>query len=307
MKRVLLFAFILAIVLLGCQKKAEISTVETPKETGTVVEESPVATEESAAAREKTKIGSNDELLLCWMKFPPTYISSEEGTAAEIANMVLKEMGQKYRWVDVAGIEWDKIMQDLKSGKYHAFPGLMQTEDQAKMFNFSKPYTFDGNAIFVKKGTLPEVKGNTEEEIIKSLSGKKIGLLKVLEGIIKGYIREYTPVLCENQGEIITRLMNNEFEVGVAPFAIANEQIKTGNLPLEMRGPLVNVSPGGVAFSKTLDPEVVDRWNKAYISVRKKGLLEPIYAKYSVLDAKLHQPEKLDKIEADFLAKQQGK
>lgn len=307
MKKAFLFILAFALVLgfIGCQKKAEISTeptatVEPTKEPAVV---SPAATDASEAEREKIKIGPNDELLVCWMKFPPTYISTEEGTASEITNLVLKEMGQKYKWVDVAGNDWSKIMQDLKAGTYHAFPSLIQTEDQAKMFNFSKPFTFDGQAVFVWKGTLPDVKGETEEELIKSLSGKKIGVVKVFEGVIKKYIRDYTPVLCADQAEVITKLVNKEFEVGVAPFGLANEQIKSNKLPLEKRGPLVETSPAGVAFSKVIDPEIIDRWNKAYKAVQAKGLLEPIYAKYPIMDAKMHQPAMLDKIEADYLAK----
>lgn len=292
MKKLLVFCLGLVLILsffAGCKNDADVVTEETEEAT---TKEAAVPAEETTAAEEKrtmTKIGRNDEFIIATMHIPPYHYANDEGEIdlekgflMEIAIATLKEMGQKFRFINTTGIDWDKQMQDLKAGEFHMWYSLFDTADQKVMFNFAVPSGGSGFRFFEHKERPSGVVGNTDEKLYKSISGKKVATIKTLKAALTDKNRDFEALIGKDQFAIFDMVMDGKADVAYSPDGAGWGYIIENKLPLQAAGNILEYQSFAPAFSKTVDAEIIERWNKAYKTVRDKGIIKQILAKYGM-------------------------
>jgi ABC-type amino acid transport substrate-binding protein len=289
----LMLTLLLVFSFIGCQKKPTVTT-ETIKESS--AKETETTKEEDTVKRALKKIGPQDELLVYYYNLEPYFFTDESGPLKgihyDIVNEVMKEMGQKFKWI-LLDPDINKALQDLKAGEVHMCPGLIKTPDQAKVYNFSNTILWIYFAMVVPKDSNLEIKGATTEEKYQELAGMTVTggkpeLDPVIETLRK-YNKEIKTIVVPFQNDALPKVVNKEADIALIPDASLIE-IEKQNLPLKPIA-FYGLSEVGNAFSKSIDPEIFDRWNKAYDKLVKAGLYERLNKKYGTIISNIKPTE----------------
>lgn len=291
MKKLFVSIMILVLVLafFGCQKKQEITTEESVKKE--VEKPKTEETKEEEVRKTLKKIGPQDELLVHYLTLEPYYFFEEgksepvSGWYYELVTEMMKEMGQtKIKWVQF-GPDAAKSLQDLKAGEVHMMPALIKREKYIKTYNFSDPISWTSMGIFVHKDSNIKIEGDTAEKIYEEMAGKTVAGLKTYIEPVELKLRELdkkiNPVLVAEQNDSLDKLVNKEAEIGMVPYEGGITEVKKNNLPVKaiaIYDPLATCT----AFSQQIDPEIVDRWNKAFMKLKESGIYERLNKKYNV-------------------------
>ena len=274
---------------LGCTKKQEVSVKEAEKEEPKKEAPEKKVEPEKQETRTLKVIGPNDEFLIATMEIPPySYqtedgkIDEEKGWLIEVGVAVLKDMKQKYRWINTQEIQWDKQIQDLKTGEYHMWFSLFVTGDQAKMFNFALPSGGSSQGIFVMKDNPQGIGGETKEEFTKSLKGKKLTALQIMKAsILENLGRDFEIVIAKDQFDVLDKVASGEMDAGLSPGDGGLVYIAEKNLPLKIVFSYER-QVFAPAFSLVLDTSLIDRWNASFVKLLKDGTINKIREKYGV-------------------------
>jgi hypothetical protein len=289
---VLLFVVVFTFGFMGCEKKTEITTEETKVEetTETKAEETKAEetkAEETAERRELPIIGPNDTLKVLTYDIEPWGFKGEdgkpttEGLATQLAVDIFKEMGQKYELIFVDySIPNDKWQQDLKTGKYHVWLNQIKGPDEVKMWAFGDTNLWTGYAIYAHEDheglNLPE--SATEVDLFAALVGKQIAVIKPFVEVARRINRDVELVTLTGQLEINSAVAKKEIEFGMNDLFFTELPLVE---PIKRVGPLFGHGQAGAAFTRMIDPEIIDRYNAAYQKLRKKpGYIENFTKKY---------------------------
>ncbi|MBB6479965.1 substrate-binding periplasmic protein [Spirochaeta isovalerica] len=212
---------------------------------------------------------------------PGMYLGEDgevHGFYVDLEKMVMKEMGQAYHFYPYSSIA--DIFVGFKSGIYHSALSTPDVPDYQALFDLSIPYEILHYVTFVRVDN-NEIKGDTREEIIKSLYGKKVGVQT--QGHIYQALRDYKEI------ELV------EYETTTKALEALNAGLldavpdvkRIGEYYRNLKG--WNIKPVGepiinheicTSFSKALDPSLVERYDKALKKLIDEGKVKTLWESY---------------------------
>lgn len=276
--KLLILSIVLLLINLSCSEEAKVTTEkiqdQTESETDTVQEE---ITEEKPLLR----IGTGDELLLyVRADYEPYMFLNKDnelsGFYVDIEKAIMEEMNQKYKmipWTDIG-----KVIQDVKVGVVHGVLGCPQTADMEKMFQLSDVISTLEAVTFVHNDNT-DIGGNTKEEVIKSLYGKKVGIQArdAIFELLSPY-KDITVIEYKTGTEALEKLANKEVDAKPEVREIAMYNAKMNNWPIKPVGvPIMSSILTTTGFYQGINPEFMKRYNSALKRIKDSGLYDQIY------------------------------
>ena len=169
--------FALVLNFTGCNRKTNV-TVETVSDNLVEVEKPLEQVPGNQSQNPLLAIFPEDELILAVRSDyePFMWLDSNgelTGWLVDVERTIWDELGQSYRMVPYDDV--GKMGQDVKSGVAHAALAVPYTPDYEKIFNLGEPWIFMDLMVFVRQET-DSIGGDTSEECIESLFGKKVGV-----------------------------------------------------------------------------------------------------------------------------------
>jgi polar amino acid transport system substrate-binding protein len=280
MKRLVLVT--LTLLLLGCQSKNTITIRDQPERT------SPgeaTTTSETGPRDELTtvNIGSDDELLIIWNmigkpgQFPDQH-GNPVGLQPDVVRAIMERMGQNYRWVREDN--YDLLFLKLKVGEVHVCTPTVITPERLRVYKFADVQdTIDFHFWVHEDNT--DIGGDTPEQVIQSLFGKKLGVIhgnNVYESL-----RQYTEihfVFYEQNLDLWPDLANKKIDAIQAVDNVAYGQKQEHGYPIKPAGALVNALPYAAAFYSGVDDEFIDRYNEALRAIKEDGTYDALKEKW---------------------------
>lgn len=200
------------------------------------------------------------------------------GFYVDLEKMVMKKMGQNYRFVPYYDIGPAALA--LKSGTHHSALAVPDVPDYRSMLNLTLPYEIITYVTYVQKDdTL--VGGDTKEKIINSFHGKRVGVQTL--GHIYQILRDIKEIeLVEYPTTTKAMEALNRGDVHVVP-----ENRETGEYYAKKNGWQVK-QVGGVilsyknttGFSRIYDTGVIERYNKALQNLINDGSVVKLWESY---------------------------
>ncbi|MEK8127805.1 amino acid ABC transporter substrate-binding protein [Paenibacillus filicis] len=232
----------------------------------------PAAASPTPAAAAKTiKVGGQPD------SYPYTFKEGNEikGFNVDIVNAITSQAGYKVEW---SLADWNGIVGQLEVGKIDTVRNFAITDERKQKFNFTKPYSFSGAQLLVKKD-------NNTIQSLKDMKGKKVGA---------ALGQNYANVLKENDpaGEIqlITyetqEVAYKDLEAGRIDAYVAGResllvQIKEKSLPFKLAGEPFGEKAVAFPFHKTKENDaIIADFDKAIDDLRSKGKLKEIAEKW---------------------------
>lgn len=278
MKKVLLCLSILSIFI-SCSKKDEL-IVDSMTETEN---QKVMQSDDNVENKPQIIVDKNDivRIMVRGDGAPGMFLGDDgevHGFYVELEKMIMKEMGQKY--IFEAYTDVGPVVQALKTGTAHIALSVPDLPDYRSIVYLSIPYEILNYVTFIKDENI-DIKGATKDEIIKSLSGKRVGVQT--QGHIWQILREYKDI------ELIdypttTKAMEalNMGYVDAVP-----ENRETGNYYLERNS--WNVKHIGetilsytitTGISRRFDPSFLERYNMALQFLIDSGEVEALWESY---------------------------
>lgn len=282
MKKTLIVIAVLLFLLVSCTKRQsslELGEESSAETQGTVQEESSAAEE----VREIPAVGPNDTVVIGVRSdaAPDMYLDENgelQGFYVELEKLVMEEMGQAYELYpyDDVGV----AIQLIKNGLMHNALAVPDLPDYRTFLDLSIPFERLNFVTFVPHGNT-DIGGDSVEEIIESLHGKRVGV--------------------QTRGHIFQVLWEiKEIELfEYATSTLAMEDLAAGNLDAvpevewiglyyaELNGwavepvgvPIIS-QPVTTGFSKEVDSTLVDRYNVALQAIIDDGRYKEVYERF---------------------------
>ncbi|MBN2656014.1 MAG: transporter substrate-binding domain-containing protein [Spirochaetales bacterium] len=212
---------------------------------------------------------------------PGMYLGEDghvHGFYVELEKMVMKEMGQAYHFYPYSSIA--DIFVGFRSGVYHSALATPDVPDYQALFDLSIPYEILHYVTFVREDN-NEIKGDTREEIIKSLYGKKVGVQT--QGHIYQALRDYKEIELveyETTTKALEALDAGLLEAVPDVKRIGEHYKKLNGWAIKPVGePIINHEIC-TSFSKALDPSLVERYNIALKKLIDTGKVKALWESY---------------------------
>ncbi|HOH46283.1 MAG TPA: transporter substrate-binding domain-containing protein [Candidatus Cloacimonadota bacterium] len=207
------------------------------------------------------------------ISYPPyEYIDSKgrpSGYNVELSKIVAEELGMTpvFRLA-----KWNRIREDLDSGKIDLVQGMAFSTARAQTVFFSNPHTRTWRAVFVRK--------NSKAQSIKDLMGARI-LLQ--EGdIAKEYFtnQEFSGELIElpNQDNALHLVNSGTGDAALVNYMLGMYLVQNQNLT-EVKALQGEVFPKFYCMASK-DPELIERVNDVLERISSDGRLEELHAKW---------------------------
>lgn len=171
-------------------------------------------------------------------------------------------------------VSWKQHQLDLKSGARDFAAGATFTKERSEYVYFSKPYRFEENSLFVRRGEEDKIKFNTVGEMLKEVELKSYRL-----GVVDGFIYadpkiniwlndpDNEPFINRSVDdyESIKKLLGGEIDGFFSDRLVGATAIWRGNLGKKINEvPLGIKTPIHLMFSKkTVSPAMVEKFDKA--------------------------------------------
>lgn len=281
LKRIII-CFLIAFLSVSCKKKEEL-IIEEPSSQ----DREAVKTTEEAAEDEERKplinLTTEDtaQILVRADGAPGMYLGSDgevHGFYVDLEKMIMNEMGQKHLFVPYSDV--GPAVQAFKSGVHHVALSVPDLPDYRGFMELSIHYEILNYVTFVQNNNM-DIKGETKEEIIKSLHGKKVGVQT--QGHIYQILREIKEI------EIVeypttTKAMEalNQGLLDAVPDVkrIGDYYSKLNNWEIKPVGKAIISHKISTGFSQAIDPSFVDRYNVALEKIISDGRLETLWSSY---------------------------
>ncbi|MBP6986298.1 MAG: transporter substrate-binding domain-containing protein [Alphaproteobacteria bacterium] len=102
------------------------------------------------------------------------------GLDIELTRAITKLAGKS---LEYKSIDWQQHQKDLASGKIDFVSGATKAPEREKLYHFSKPYRYEENAYFVRRGEESNLTFTSIAEFLNELSVNKQKI-----GVIEGYV-----------------------------------------------------------------------------------------------------------------------
>jgi len=197
------------------------------------------------------------------------------GWIIDVEKAIMEEMGQNYRMIPYDDAE--TATRETREGVYHSLVAVPFTPDFEKYFYMAEPWINLGVYIFVHEDTR-DIGGTTREKSIRSLYGKTVGIQG--KGFSYNLLKDYEEIeLVEYPlgSDALRKVADRTVDAKVEILQPALYQAKNEALPVKPAGvPLIDVS-GTLGFSRGVDPEIVERYNRALKTIQDNGTFDRIY------------------------------
>lgn len=212
---------------------------------------------------------------------PGMYLGEDgevHGFYVDLEKLVMKEMGQAYHFYPYSSIA--SIFVGYKSGIYHSALATPDVPDYRALFYLSIPYEILHYVTFVREENR-EIKGETREDIIKSLYGKKVGVQT--QGHIYQVLRDYKEIELVEY-ETTTKALE-DLDAGlldavpdVKRIGEYYRNLKEWNIK-PVGEPIINHEIC-TSFSKSLDPSFVEKYDEALKKLIDNGQVRILWESY---------------------------
>lgn len=212
---------------------------------------------------------------------PGMYLGEDgevHGFYVDLERIVMEEMGQAYEFS--AYFDLGPIIQRIKSGTVHSALAAFDLPAYRSVSDLSIPFERLNFVTFVEENN-QDIGGNTVEEIIESLHGKKVGvqtqghIYQVLVEVKEIELLEYPTTT-----QALEALAAGELD------AVPDVE-RIGRYYSQLNG--WNIKPVGepiishvvcTGFSQVIDPGLLERYNTALAKVLEDGRYDRLYEEY---------------------------
>lgn len=268
------------LILFSCSKKTTELEVTHDKEISQARDTTDTVTEDK---KPLIYIGKDDTLQIYARAdgAPGMYVDengSIVGFYVDLERMVMEEMGQKYQMNSYTDL--GPLIQDIKSGKAHSALAAFDVPDFRALAHLSDAYENLEYVIFLRNNNNDTIPDNTEGAI-GYLYGKKVGVQT--RGHIYQMLRNHKDIeIVEypTTTEALAALNNGEVDavpdverIGIYYSNQNSWNIKPASIPVLSFKTVTG-------FSKALDYEVVERYNKALNTLIDNGSVAQLYSDY---------------------------
>lgn len=212
---------------------------------------------------------------------PGMYLGDDgelHGFYVDLERMIMEEMGQAYhlKGYDDVG----PAAQWLKTGVSHIALAAPDIVDYRSFLNLSIPYEVLHYVTFVHKGNR-EIEGDTRENILKSLHGKKVGvqtrghIYQALREIREIELIEYptTTKALEDLNKGLLDAVPDVKRIGIYYSSLYNWDVVPVGTPI-ISHKLTT------AFSRVYDESLINRYNTALKTIQSDGRFDTLYESY---------------------------
>ncbi|USN50378.1 MAG: transporter substrate-binding domain-containing protein [Myxococcales bacterium] len=214
-----------------------------------------------------------------WYQLDPyQYVKNEEnqrptltGLDVELVREIFKILNKEVVYNEVS---WRQHQLDLKSGKRDLAAGATFTQERSEYVYFSKPYRFEENSLFVRRGEEGVLQFEGVSELLRDIKLKSFRL-----GVVDGFIYA-DPRINEwvsdpdNQALInpsaddygsLKKLLNGEIDGFLADRLVGATAIWRQGLGKQVNEVVLGLkTPIHLMFSKkTVSPAMVEKFNQA--------------------------------------------
>lgn len=273
---VILISFILLFFLYGCDnQETELVIIEDSPQAQRIAEDKIESGTDTVKPLRIIKPEDTLEIFVRADGAPGMYLGDDgelHGFYVELEKMIMKEMGQAYllrSYNDVG-----PVAQGLKSGIYHIALAAPDLPEYRSFLNLSISYEVLRYVTFIQNGNV-EIQGETKDEILNSLHGKKVGvqtrghIYQALRDIREIELVEYpttTKALADLDKGLLDAVPDVK-RIGEHYLALNGWDIKPVGSPIISH----NLT---TAFSQTLDRSLIDRYNTALQRLVSDGRFE---------------------------------
>lgn len=280
-KTVLLFIFV-GLFAFSCSKKGtelEIEKEATAEKSETVEK---VVTEEDE--KKPLIIVKPEDTVKIFVRSdgaPGMYLGEDgevHGFYVDLEKMVMEEMGQNYEFVPYDDV--GPVAIALKAGTHHIGLSVPDLPDYRSFLNLSIPYEYLNFVVFVQDSN-EEISGDSFDDTIKSLSGKKVGVQT--QGHIFQLLREFkeielveyptTTQAMEDLDKGMIDAVPDVKRIGKYYAELNSWKVKPVGKPLFTQ--LITT-----ATSQALDPGFLERYNVALKAIIDDGRRDELYISY---------------------------
>jgi cystine transport system substrate-binding protein len=205
---------------------------------------------------------------------PFNYLNDQkqyDGFDVDISNEIAKRLGVKAEFV---ATKWDGLIGGLNADKFDIIIAQMSiTEERKKSVDFTDPYVVTGGVLVTRTDTNDVTK-------LEDLKGKKVGVgagttfEDVARKIEGADVRTYKSV-----NEYVQDLLNKRLDVIINDQLVMGYNIKSKNLPIQIKSDIVNEDVIGMAVKKG-NSDFVEAVNKAIAEIKQDGTYQTLYMKW---------------------------
>ncbi|MCG8571647.1 MAG: transporter substrate-binding domain-containing protein [Spirochaetes bacterium] len=227
---------------------------------------------------------SQSKILLATGEWPPYTSESMSGYGAftEVVTAVLNEMNVnfEYKW-----FPWKRAEEEVRKGNFFACFPYMKNEERAKNYYFSAPLLSTKGKFFYLKGNIPkDFQWKTLNDFNDYIMGGVRGYW-YLSDFQKAGLRVDTASTDESN---ISKLYYKRFHFALTDELVGWQIIKknypnditrfdTLNKPYNQNSLYLMISPN---YPKA--KQLIEDFNKALVSIKKKGIYEKILKMYNL-------------------------
>jgi len=279
-KQGVVLSIIYTLILLGCERDKVVIDESSPQITVNNKTEANVVVEES---KPLIVVSASDTILILVREdgAPGMYLGKDgqvHGFYVDLEKMVMKEMGQSYRFVPYSDV--GPAVQAMKSGTHHIALAAPDLTDYRSFLNLSIPYEVLNYVTFIQKEN-SDIAGVTKKEIIKSLYGKKVGVQT--RGHIYQTLRQFKEIeLIEypTTTKALADLHKGLLDAVPDVKRIGIYYTKKNNWDIIPVGKPIISHKLTTAISQRFDPSLLDRYNKALKALIIDGRFDDLYESY---------------------------
>lgn len=212
---------------------------------------------------------------------PGMYVDKDgnsSGFYVELEQMVMDEMGQACEFYAYTDIQ--TAYTGISSGEYHTVLAVPNLESYKSIVYLSEVYETLHFTTFVQKGN-SEIRGETREEVIRALFGKKVGVQA--RGHIYHALKEYKEIeLVEFPTTTQALEALNKGAVDAVPDVerIVNYFNRAKNWNLVPVGEPVLSHKVSTGISRAYDESFVKKYNEALNKLLSDGRFARLYDSY---------------------------
>lgn len=197
------------------------------------------------------------------------------GFYVDLEKLVMEEMGQSYNFVPYDDILF--AVNGMVSGSHQIALAVPDVPDYRAISNMSVPFEDLHFTVFIKKGN-NTIGGDTTEEIIQSLEGKRIGVQAT--GHIFQILREYEGIEFVDYPtttKALEALNNGEIDAVPDVKRIGDYYSRLNNWDIESVGEPIITLKISTGISKKYDQAFLDRYNEALKKLISNGTVKQLY------------------------------
>jgi len=272
---------IFTLIIVACDnQEAELVITKNPQKAPQVPIENIDVADES---KPLIQVSLEDVVQICVRQdgAPGMYIGDDgelHGFYVDLDRLIMKEMGQAYHLKPYGDL--GPVLQWLKTGECHIALAAPDLPEYRSFLNLSNPYEILHFVTFVRKGNA-DIQGDTKDEIIASLHGKKVGvqtrghIYQELRDIRQIELIEYpttTRALADLSKGVLDAVPD------VKRIGIYYSSLKSWDI-VPVGQPIISHKIT-TAFSKVYHQSIIKRYNTALKTIQDNGQFDALYESY---------------------------